>query len=319
MKLSPYDELMERVGGFAGKELRRDERLARYTSYRIGGPADLFLAANSTETLSRVLAEAQGLDIPITRLGGGTNVLISDRGIRGLVTRLGRGFDYRRWRVDGDRAQVEVGAASRLGKFVSETVERGFAGVEFAAGIPGTVGGGALMNAGAFGGELSEAIRQISGVTLEGEVRSIDRSELDFSYRSLALDVDLVITSIDFSLLRSSVGKLKRIVGTIQDKRKSKQPLGFPNAGSVFKNPPGQYAGRLIEQAGLKGTRVGRAQISPDHANFIINLGGASASDVHTLMERAQTAVWERSGLWLEPEVKLLGEWNEAAAVSAQT
>jgi UDP-N-acetylmuramate dehydrogenase len=261
---------------------------------------------------------ATRLGVPITRLGGGTNLLISDLGIRGLVVRLGRAFDYRQWQPDANGgARVEVGAATRLGKLVSEAVELGWGGVEFAAGIPGTVGGGALMNAGAFGGELSSSIVGIAGVTLDGEAVSFDRSQLDFSYRNLALDVDVMVTSVTFSLRRASVAKLKGVVESVQAKRKRKQPSGLPNAGSIFKNPPDDYAGKLIELAGLKGKSVGKAQISPDHGNFIVNLGGARAADVAALMRIAQEAVWERSGIWLEPEVKLLGEWDEASAVPA--
>lgn len=253
----------------------------------------------------------------MTRLGGGTNVLVSDRGIRGLVVRLGREFDYRRWSEPagehgehGEQVAVEVGAATRLARFVREAVDKGLAGVEFAAGIPGTVGGGALMNAGAFGGELGTAIQGAEAVSLMGERVILDRSRLGFSYRKLELDVEVVITSVRFGLLRSTAGKLRRIVEAVQEKRRRKQPLGLPNAGSIFKNPHGEFAGRLIELAGLKGRTVGRAQVSGEHANFIVNLGGASGSDVHSLMSLVQQAVWERSGVWLEPEVRLVGDWG---------
>jgi UDP-N-acetylmuramate dehydrogenase len=302
---------LDAVGPRAGVALRHDEPLHRYTSFRIGGPADLYLDPPDVEVLALALREAARLGIPVTRLGGGTNVLISDRGVRGLAVRLGRAFDYRLWSEEHEgRVEVEAGAASRLGKLVLESVERGLAGLEFAAGIPGSVGGGALMNAGAFGGEIGDAIVGIMCVTLDGEPSLIHRSRLGFSYRRLALDADVVITSVRFSLLRSSVGKLKRVVGQIQAKRRRRQPLGLPNAGSIFKNPPGTYAGRLIEHAGLKGRIVGGAQISPEHANFIVNLGHAKASDVRDLMGLIQDAVWERSGVWLEPEVRLVGDWG---------
>jgi UDP-N-acetylmuramate dehydrogenase len=295
------------VAPLAGDGLRRDEPLGRYTSFRIGGPADLFLEPPTVEALARALAEAARLQIPVTLLGGGTNILVSDRGIRGLAVRLGREFDYRHWDEEREgRIEVEVGAATRLGKLVRESVERGYAGLEFAAGIPGS----ALMNAGAFGGEIGDAIAAAGAVSLAGEVLELDRSRLEFSYRHLALDVAVVITSLRFSLRRSSVGRLKGVVEAVQSKRRRKQPLGFPNAGSVFKNPQGEYAGKLIELAGLKGRTIGRAQVSPEHANFIINLGGAKASDVQSLMGLVQDAVWKRSGVWLEPEVRLIGDWG---------
>lgn len=311
-------ELRRLLEPLAGSSLRVGEPLSRYTSFRIGGPADLLLLPASVDVLRAAFEGATRLGVPVTRLGGGTNLLISDLGIRGLVVRLGRAFDYRRWKPDAaGSVRVEVGAATRLGKFVGEAVELGWSGVEFAAGIPGTVGGGALMNAGAFGGELSSAIVEIGGVTPAGEIADFDRSELDFSYRNLALDVDVMVTSVSFSLRRASVAKLKGVVESVKAKRRRKQPSGLPNAGSIFKNPPDDYAGKLIELAGLKGKSVGRAQISPDHGNFIVNLGGAKAADVRALMKIAQEAVWARSGIWLEPEVKLLGEWDEAAAVPA--
>lgn len=311
MAVDPYSEFHDIVGPLAGDGLRTDEPLGRFTSYRIGGPADLFLDPSSVDVLACAFAEARRLEIPVTRLGGGTNVLISDRGIRGLVVRLGRDFDYRSWSEEDDgRVSVDVGAATRLGKLVQEAVKKGYAGIEFAAGIPGSVGGGALMNAGAFGGEIGDAIVAAGAVSLDGEVLELDRSRLQFSYRHLALDVDVMITSVRFSLRRSSVGKLKGVVDAVQSKRRRKQPLGFPNAGSVFKNPHGEYAGKLIELAGLKGQTVGRAQVSPDHANFIINLGGAKAVDVRSLMGLVQDAVWKRSGVWLEPEVRLIGDWD---------
>jgi len=303
--------LLALIGAEAAARVRRDHPLAPFTSFRIGGPADLMFEPADVEMLGRVLAAAHELRIPVTLLGGGTNVLVSDRGVRGLVIRLGRDFDYRRW---GDEIEqtvtVDVGAATRLGKLVKESVERGLEGLEFAAGIPGTVGGGALMNAGAFGGEIGAAIVDIEGVSLDGKKIVFDRSELEFSYRRLALRVELMVTSVRFRLLRSSVGKLRRIVEAVQGKRRSKQPLGLPNAGSIFKNPQGEFAGRLIERAGLKGRTLGQAQVSPGHANFIVNLGGAKASDVRDLMGLIQDEVWERSGVWLEPEVRLVGEWG---------
>ncbi len=319
MATETYEKFLDRVASVAGPALRTDEPLRKYTSFRIGGPADFFLAPPSEEVLSCVLQAAHELSVPVTLIGGGTNLLISDLGVRGLVVRLGRAFDTRTWSDDGsDKVLVEVGAATGLGKLVSEAVDRGLAGLEFASGIPGTVGGGTLMNAGAFGGEIGSAIVYARGVGLDGRRLVFERDDLRFSYRKLALDIGVVITSIRFRLSRSSVGKLKRMVDSVQAKRKRKQPLGFPNAGSVFKNPPDEHAGRLIERAGLKGVTIGQAQISPDHANFIVNLGGARAGDVAKLMGLAQEAVWKKSGLWLEPEVRLVGEWNEAEAVSSQ-
>ena len=311
MATDDYKTFLSQLEPSAALRVRRDEPLGPLTSFRIGGPADLLFEPETPAMLAHVLSVAARCEVPLTRMGGGTNVLVSDSGVRGLVIRLARDFDYRRWSEESDgRVDVEVGASTRLGKFVREAVGRGLEGVEFAAGIPGTVGGGALMNAGAFGGEIGNVITGADAVTLGGEHARFDRSDLEFSYRRLALRVDVVIISVRFRLLRSSVGKLRRIVEAVQGKRRSKQPLGLPNAGSIFKNPAGDFAGRLIEHAGLKGRTAGRAQISPEHANFIVNLGGARASDVRDLMGLIQEEVWKRSGVWLEPEVRLVGEWG---------
>lgn len=320
MAAEAHSELRRALAAEADGALSANASLARCTSFRIGGPADLLLVPTSVAMLAAALAAARRIGLPVTILGGGTNVLVSDRGVRGLVVRLGRAFDYRRWVPDEGAlgAVVEAGAATRLSRLVAEAVERGYGGIEFAAGIPGSVGGGALMNAGAFGGELGNTIEGITGCTLAGEVVDLVRSHLDFSYRKLALTDALVITSVRFRLTRSSTAKLRSTVQRVQAKRRTKQPLGFPNAGSIFKNPSGEFAGRLIEQAGLKGTAVGNAQVSPDHANFIVNLGGARAQDVRDLMSLVQGAVWRRSGVWLEPEVRLIGEWDEAASASTQ-
>jgi UDP-N-acetylmuramate dehydrogenase len=289
----------------------RQRPLAPLMSWQIGGPADLYLEPPSLEVLRAALVEATALAVPVTVLGGGTNVLVADAGVRGLVLRLGKAFDYRRWRGLGEaEAEVEVGAASRFIRLARETVEEGYAGLEFAAGIPGSVGGAVRMNAGAFGGEIADTFHSMVMVDLGGNLREALREELDFSYRRLALDAEAMITSVRFRLRRSSRGRLREAVARVQAKRRRGQPAGFPNAGSVFKNPTGEFAGKLIERAGLKGRAIGKAQVSPDHANFIVNLGGATARDVHDLMSCVQEAVWSGGGVWLEPEVRLVGDWR---------
>jgi len=303
--------------------------MSRHTSFRIGGPADLFFEPPDLNVLADTLKAAANAGVPVVFLGGGTNVLVSDAGIRGLVVRLGKAFDFRRWgeAPAGDAEQectassrpreavaVRAGAATPLSRLVREAVERGLAGLEFAAGIPGSVGGAVLMNAGAFGGEIGDAIAGIEAVAEDGEIVALQGEDLKFSYRKLALDRPIMVTSVSFRLRHSSVGRLKPVVEAAQKKRRKHQPLGYPNAGSVFRNPPNDYAGKLVERTGLKGTMVGGAQISTDHANFIVNVGAASAADVRTLMRRMQEEVWRKSGIWLEPEVRLVGEWDGAEA-----
>ncbi|MFN2427418.1 MAG: UDP-N-acetylmuramate dehydrogenase, partial [Candidatus Binatia bacterium] len=275
------------------------------------GPADLFVEPNSLEELSAVLAAAHQTGVPVTCLGGGYNVLVSDAGVRGLVVRLGKAFAYiRETGADDAGVTFDVGAATRFIRLAKETAGRGLAGLEFAAGIPGSVGGAAQMNAGAFGGEISDTLTAMTLVTLDGEIVEKQREDLQFSYRKLAFDRPAVIASLRFRLLRSSVGRLKQAVARVQEKRRRNQPAGYPNAGSIFKNPPGEYAGRLIEKAGLKGTTKGGAQVSAEHANFIVNIGAATADDVRKLMCLVQEEVWKRCGVWLEPEVRLIGEFG---------
>ncbi|MBI5503358.1 MAG: UDP-N-acetylmuramate dehydrogenase [Deltaproteobacteria bacterium] len=298
--------------------LRRDVPLDRCTSFQIGGIADLLLDPPSLDVLASALAAARELEVPVTCLGGGTNVLVSDAGVRGLVVRLGKAFEFIRWTdLDHATAEVEVGAATRFIRLAKDSVARGFQGLEFAAGIPGSVGGAAQMNAGAFGGELSQCLKSLLLVTARGEIVEKSREELQFSYRKLALEAGDMIACLRFRLTRSSVGRLQQEVARVQDKRRRNQPVGYPNAGSIFKNPPGEYAGRLIEKAGLKGRTEGGAQVSPEHANFIVNLGSATARDVRNLMSLVQEEVWSRCGVWLEPEVRFIGEWDEAEAAGS--
>ena len=310
MDPSAVEALAARVESLAGGSLRRSARLAPMTSYRIGGPADVLFEPATVGGLAAALSAATELDVPVTLIGGGTNLLVADAGVRGLVVRLGRAFDRTRWEVrPRGEATLEVGAAASLIRTARDAVARGYSGLEFAAGIPGSVGGGARMNAGAFGGELSNAVESLTGVRRDGAVLTWPRETLDFRYRKLALDPAVVITSVRFRLRRSSVRRLEADVRRVQAKRKRNQPAGFPNAGSVFKNPHGEFAGRLIERAGMKGRQVGGARVSDEHANFIVNTGQAKAEDVWSLMRIVQQEVWEKSGVWLEPEVRLVGDW----------
>ena len=296
-------------GAVVPERLRRGVRLARHTSIRVGGPADLFCEVESEDELARLVRAARRAGVPVFALGGGTNLVVSDRGIRGLTVKLGRGFAATTWRMNGTAAEAIVGAAANLKRLVLDSVTRGLTGLEFAEGIPGTAGGGVLMNAGAFGGELGGVVTAIRGVTREGEPTRLRRAELSFAYRRLDLPRDFVVSALELALERGDPALIAERIAAAKRKRSRHQPLGFPNAGSIFKNPSGDFAGRLIESAGLKGLTMGGAQVSPMHANFIVNLGTATASDVKELMRQVRDAVWLRSGVWLEPEVRLVGEW----------
>jgi UDP-N-acetylmuramate dehydrogenase len=238
-------------------------------------------------------------------LGAGTNLLVSDRGMRGLVVRLGRGFE----KIDIDGRHVSAGAAAQFGALVEAVVERGLAGLEFGEGIPGTVGGGLVMNAGAFGGELARVVTSVHGVTNQGELKRLTPEEVKFAYRRTELPAGFIITRVEFELAEGDREALRTRVAELKEKRASRQPRGYPNAGSIFKNPPADFAGRLLEGCGLKGERMGGAAFSERHANFIVNLGDARAAEVRALIDLARKKVKESTGVWLEPEVRLVGDW----------
>ncbi|HYB91899.1 MAG TPA: UDP-N-acetylmuramate dehydrogenase [Candidatus Binataceae bacterium] len=288
-----------------GVRLEVNRHLADLTSFRIGGPADLYIAVENEAELIAAMRAAARAGVPSFCLGAGTNLLVSDRGVRGLVIRLGEGFAT----IVIDGVRVTAGAAADFGRLVETTVAHGLKGLEFGEGIPGTVGGGLVMNAGAFGGEMSRVVRRVHGVTRQGEPRALSPDEIKFGYRRTELAPGFVITRVDFELSAGDRDELRARVAEFHARRASRQPHGFPNAGSIFKNPPGDFAGRLLEGAGLKGARQGGAAFSERHANFIVNLGGARAADVRALMEMARAKVQELSGVWLDPEVKLIGDW----------
>jgi UDP-N-acetylmuramate dehydrogenase len=296
------------VGRFAGR-VRFGEPLSRHTSFRIGGPADVWVDVETAEELAALFGLARAAGEPVLAVGSGTNVLVSDRGVRGIVVHLGRGFQFTDWRISGDEATVRAGAAIPFKKLVYDAVERGFEGLEFGEGIPGSLGGGLTMNAGAFGGEIGRVVERLEGVHAEGRVEELGRERLAFQYRRLDLPAGWVITTVCLRLQRGDAAAIAERVTSARDKRKKNQPLGFPNAGSIFKNPPGDFAGRLLEEAGVKGLARGDAQVSELHANFIVNRGGATAADVRALMEEMGRRVEARSGIRLEPEVKLVGDW----------
>jgi UDP-N-acetylmuramate dehydrogenase len=288
-----------------GARLEPKRPLADLTSFRIGGPADLFVVVENEDELSAAMAAAYRNGAAAFCLGAGTNLLVSDRGIRGLVVKLGEAFSL--LRIEG--LQVSAGAAAQFGTLVETVVERGLAGLEFGEGIPGTVGGGLVMNAGAFGGEMARVVRLVHGVAETGVRRSLNRDEVGFAYRRTALPMRFVITRVDFELAPGDRDSLWARVMELRGKRAARQPRGMPNAGSVFKNPPGNFAGRLLESAGLKGARIGGAAFSGQHANFIVNLGGARADEVRELIEMARARVRESAGVMLEAEVRLVGDW----------
>lgn len=293
-----------------GARVRYAEPLSRHTSFRIGGPADAWIEVDGAEEILALQRLARAEGVPLSVLGIGTNVLVADRGVRGMVLKLGRALGTFAWERAGKVWHVRAGAAAPFKKLVMDAAARGLTGLEFAEGIPGSLGGGLLMNAGAFGGEISNCVTAIEVVDPEHGIRELPRAALRFGYRRFDLPRDHVVTRIDFALAPGDAEVIRAAMATAKGKRDKKQPLGFPNAGSVFKNPPGEFAGRLIEAAGLKGRRVGGAMVSEQHANFIVNVGAATAADVKALMDEVTETVWQARAIRLVPEIKLIGDWE---------
>ncbi len=292
-----------------GVKLKLAEPLARYTSMKIGGPADYFVEIASEAALADALRAFERSGTELYLLGNGSNVLISDRGVRGAVMRLTGGFKTVEWRASDSGAAVAAGAAYAVTLLVREAARKGYTGLEFAEGIPGTIGGALYMNAGAYGAEFETVVAGIEGMTRAGERLRFSREQMTFSYRDSHLPPGMVITRVELRLPKGETQRVDSKVRELTGKRKSSQPSGFPNSGSMFRNPPGDFAGRLIEAAGLKGKRIGGSQISERHANFFVNLGGAKAVEVRELMDLARAEVARRFGVELVAEVKFWGEW----------
>ncbi len=311
------EELMQEfAAGFRGK-ITKNASMAELTSWRIGGAADWLVEPCDAADVVAVLEFCARHDIPLTTIGRGTNLLVSDRGIAGVVMRIGEAFggndgvEY----LDGER--VRVGAGVLLAVLSRDSAARGLSGLEWACGIPGNIGGALMMNAGAYGSSIGEMVTEVEVAAYntadktDAGVRRLSRAELNFAYRSGCLDGLSEFSAVALSATLQlhpgdSAASLAKIRETLAARAKS-QPLEYPSAGSVFRNPEGSHAGYLVEQAGCKGMAVGGAEVSGKHGNFIINTGGATAADVLTLIERVQAVVAEKCGYQLAPEVRLLG------------
>ena len=282
--------------------IHRDEPMHSHCSFRIGGPADIFVLPKDEKELSAVLAILRREGVKPFILGNGTNLLVRDEGIRGVVIKLAAGFDT----VERSGNTVYAGCGATLARTAVFAQNNGLGGMEFAHGIPGSVGGGVFMNAGAYGGEISQICKRVTVMTHEGKLRELTAEEMDFSYRhSRVMDSGEIVVSAVFTLTKGKTEQIKAVMKDLMNRRSSSQPLDLPSAGSAFKRPVGNYAGALIEQAGLKGYQVGKAAISTKHAGFAVNLGGATAADVKNLLCQVSDIVYERSGFRLEPEVQI--------------
>ncbi len=286
--------------------IRENVILSPYISFKVGGPARFFCEPGTPEEFSQALAWAKREGLEIFILGKGTNLVFSDRGFPGLIIYTGKSFHHIEWKVN--RVSAQSGAL--LQTVVSQSVGHGLAGIQNLAGIPGTMGGGTYINAGAFGQELKEVILSVTSTTMAGHLVKRTNSECGFAYRhSHFFDLGEIILETELELIPADREALQSEMRETLRKRKDKQPLHLPNAGSMFKRPPGQFAGVLIEQAGLKGLRLGGAMISEKHANFTVNAGGATAQDIFDLSEDVIRKVRDRSGTTLEREVIFIGEF----------
>jgi len=297
--------LIDELYSIAGShQILENEPMSRHTTFRVGGPADVLFLPESEDQLLRALAIAREAGVPCIVLGNGSNLVVRDGGIRGLVIVLGEGMAA--IVRAGDTLTAWAGAS--LARVSAYAQASGLSGLEFASGIPGTLGGGCAMNAGAYGGQLSDALID-ARVLLDGEVKTLTVDEMQMGYRtSLPLREGGIVISARFALTPDDPEAIAARMRELNARRRDKQPLNHPSAGSTFKRPEGQFAGALIEQAGLKGRSVGGAQVSEKHAGFIVNTGGATATDILTLIGMVQDEVRARFGVRLETEVRILGE-----------
>jgi len=312
--MTKIDGLAERLRESCRGKLLAGEHLRNHTSFRVGGPADLLFFPVDPDDIA-VAVRAAGEDgVPVFVMGNGTNLLVRDGGIRGLTIHTGSlvGIREERQEEEGYRNQevVEVSAlaGTLLSRLINHTVKSGLSGLEFAAGIPGTVGGAACMNAGAHGTSFGDIVKWLELVDMEGRKVRLDRSQVDFFYRGSSWPCQGIVSEVGIRLIHSGEPFVLDRVKHCLSERGKRLPLGVGMAGSVFKNPPGDFAGRIIEAQGLKGARVGQAEVSRKHANVIVNLGGATAGDIQKLVEMVTQRVGEEAGVTLETEIDVVGE-----------
>ncbi len=301
--------LAKAVGGEG--ECRFDEPMARHTTLRIGGPVDAWVAPSTVAAVQRVRALCAARGWPCRAVGAGSNLLVRDGGVRGVLL-----SSEKLRRLDFAEGIVTVEAGVSTGKLLSEATRRELGGVEFLGGVPGSIGGGLVMNAGTTLGEFKDVTRRVRSVDAAGRLIEREGAACGFVYRGSALPPDEMVVEGELHLPARPRAEIEAAVRALRERRRQREPHGLPNAGSIFKNPVGDYAGRLIEQCGLKGRRVGDAEVSPAHANWIVNAGRARAADVLALVDEVRRNVREKFGVQLELEVKVVGEEGEPDAAT---
>lgn len=297
-------DIIYNLAEILGCDARKDEPMSKHTTFKIGGNADTYIKVNTLSKLSTILKECKDSDVDYMILGNGSNVLVSDDGIRGAVIRLDGEF---RQITLIDETTIYCGAGASLAYLCKFAHKCGLSGLEFAWGIPGTVGGAVFMNAGAYDGEMKNVVHSVSHMTPDGVIGRVEKDALQFGYRtSVYRENNNIITGVTLKLKKGNADDIRNKMDDYLERRSSKQPLEYPSAGSVFKRPEGNYAGALIEQCGLKGKYHGGAQVSDKHAGFIINKSHASANDVKNLISEVQTVVADKTGCNLECELIIL-------------
>ncbi|MGO4945403.1 UDP-N-acetylmuramate dehydrogenase [Blautia sp. Sow4_E7] len=282
------------------------EPMSKHTTFRIGGPADLFVAPENTDEIKKLIAICKEEEVPYFILGNGSNLLVSDKGYRGVIIQLYRSFGQ----ITLKENEIHAQAGALLSGIAAMAREASLTGFEFAGGIPGTLGGAVVMNAGAYGGEMKDVLKEVTVLTPEGEIVTLQAGELQMGYRtSIIKEAGYIVLEAVISLKKGDQDEIKSRMQELAGMRSSKQPLSYPSAGSTFKRPEGYFAGKLIMDSGLRGYQVGGAQVSEKHCGFVINTGNATAKDVTTLMADVQRIVMEKFGVKLEPEVKFLGDF----------
>lgn len=288
------------------RQVKTGEPMEMHTTFRVGGPADYFVLPETKEELRDVVSLCKREDMPYYILGNGSNLLVSDKGYRGVIIQIFKSMN--KIRVDGNCIYAQAGAL--LSAIASRALEKSLKGFEFASGIPGTLGGACVMNAGAYGGEMKQVLRQVTVLDAEGNIAVIPSEELEMGYRTsvIAKEGHIVLEAV-IELKEGDEKEIRELMEELKNKRVEKQPLEYPSAGSTFKRPEGYFAGKLIQDSGLRGFSVGGAQVSEKHCGFVINKDHATAADIAELMRRVSECVEEKFGVALEPEVKRLGEF----------
>ena len=303
MSASMYDYIRTIV---PEERLLFHEPMNRHTTFRVGGEAECMAVVETKDELSQLVSYLGRIEQEYFVLGNGSNLLVGDKGYRGIVVKLGSRLSA----VRVERDHIAAGAGALLSQVASAARDAGLSGMEFAAGIPGSIGGGIVMNAGAYGGEMKQIVQMVRVMDKEGEILTLDNDTMEFGYRtSIIRNRPFIVLGVILKLTPGNKDEISAKMEELMKQRKSKQPLEYPSAGSTFKRPEGYYAGKLIMDAGLRGYRIGGAQVSEKHCGFVINSGGASAADIREVIEEVQERVRDRFHVRLEPEVIFLGDF----------